>query len=117
MVNTANELSMSCLWSSFKDILQADLDHVRDHWNTYYIRRSHHDTVLGRPGELFHLPENSGFEDFICPFTGQQLDDMAVYCTTDEEENIFLKYFNYALESLYLHHLTVWREALTLFQC
>ena len=50
------------------------------------------------------------------PITEQQLDDMAVYCTTDEEENIFLEYFNYALESLNLHRPTNWREALTLFQ-
>ena len=26
------------------------------------------------------------------------LNDMAVYCTTDEEGNIFLEYFNYALD-------------------
>lgn len=107
---------MSCLWFCFKDILQADLDHVRDHWNTHYIRKSRHNTVPGRSDELFYLPENSGFEDFRCSITEQQLDDMAVYCTTDEEENIFLEYFNYALESLNLHRPTNWREALTLFQ-
>ena len=116
IVDNASELSMSCLWFCFKDILQADLDHVRDHWNTHYIQKSRHDTVPGRPDELFYLPENSGFEDFRCPITEQQLDDMAVYCTTDEEENIFLEYFNYALESLSLNRPTNWREALTLFQ-
>ena len=117
---------MSCLCFCFKDILQVDLDHVKDHWNTHYIQKSRHDTVPGRPDELFYLPENSGFEDFRCPITEQQLDDMAVYCTTDEEENIFLvrifpylcafKTFFYALESLNLHRPTNWREALTLFQ-
>ena len=77
-----------------------DLDHVRGHWNSHYLRKSHHDTVPGRPHS------NSGFEDFRCPITKQQFDDIAVYCTTDEEENIFEEYFNYALESLNLHHPT-----------
>ena len=72
---------------------------MRDHWNTYYIRKSRQDTVPGRPDELFYLPENSGFEDFRCSITEQRLDDMTVYCTTDEKENIFPEYFNYALES------------------
>ena len=107
IVDTASELSMSCLWFCLKDILQADLDHVRDHWNTHYIQKSRHDTVPGRPDELFYLPENIGFEDFRCPITEQQL---------DEEGNIFLEYFNYALESFNLHCATNWREALTLFQ-
>lgn len=57
IVDTASELSMTCLWFCFKDILQADLDHVRDHWNTHYIRKSRHDTIPGRPDELFFLPE------------------------------------------------------------
>lgn len=79
---------MSYLWFCCKDVLQADLDHVRDNWNTHYNKKSHHDTIPGRPDELFYLPENSGFEDFRCPFTEQQLYDMALYSTTDTEENI-----------------------------
>ena len=67
IVDTSSELSMSCLWFCFKAIF--DLDHVRDHWNTHYIRKSRHDTIPGRPDELFCLPENSGFEDFKCPIT------------------------------------------------
>lgn len=62
IVNTASELSMSYLQFCFKDILQTDLDSVRDHWNTHYIRKSLHDTVPGRPDKLFYPPENSGFQ-------------------------------------------------------
>ena len=64
--------------------------------------------------ELFYmyLPENSGFEDFKCPITQQQLDNMAVCCATVEDENLFLEYFSYVLESLNLHHPTDWREAI-----
>ena len=38
--------------------------------------------------------------------------NLAVYCTTDEEENIFLEYFNYVLESLNLQRPPNWRKAL-----
>ena len=48
--------------------------------------------------DLFYLPENSGFEDFKCPITQQQLDNMAVYFATVEDENLFLEYFSYVLE-------------------
>ena len=84
--------------------------------NTHYIRKSRHDTIPGRPDELFYLPENGGFEDFKCPVTEQLLEDMAVYCGSVEDENIFLEYFNYVSENLNLHHPTNWREALALFQ-
>ena len=90
---------MSCLWFCCKDVLQADLDHVRDNWNTHYNKKLHQDTIPSRPDELFYVPENSGFEDFRCPFTEH-----------------FMEYFNYVLESLNLHCPTNWREALTLFQ-
>ena len=83
---------------------------MRDHWNTYYIRKSRQDTVPGRPDELFYLPKNSGFEDFRCSITEQRLDDMAVYCTTDEIENIFRSIL------IMRWSPTSWREALTLFQ-
>ncbi|KAL9967288.1 hypothetical protein ACROYT_G025485 [Oculina patagonica] len=31
---------------------------VKEHWNSHYIRKSHHDIVKGRPNELFNLPSN-----------------------------------------------------------
>ena len=97
---------MSCLWFCCKDVLQADLDHVRDNWNTHYNKKSHHDTIPGRPDELFYLPENNGFEDFRCPF---------VQYNRHRRKHV-MEYFNYALESLNLHCPTNWREALALFQ-
>ena len=39
---------------------------------------------------------------------------MAVCCATVEDENLFLEYFSYVLESLNLHHPTDWREALAI---
>lgn len=82
------EISMRCLLFCFKDVLQTDLDSVKNHWNTHYIRKSRHDTIPGRPAELYYLPENNGFQDFKFAVTAQQLHDMGVYCEMPNEDNI-----------------------------
>ena len=51
---------MGCLWYCFAQILQSDLDIVREHWNSHRIRKSRHNTVSGRPDSLFFLPEHHG---------------------------------------------------------
>lgn len=48
-----------CIWFCFKELVQHDLDFVVLHWNTHYMRQSRHNTVPGRPDELFFLPERS----------------------------------------------------------
>ena len=83
------EISMRCLLFCFKDVLQTDLDSVKNHWNTHYIRKSRHDTIPGRPAELYYLPENNGFQDFKFAVTAQQLHDMGVYCEMPNEDNIW----------------------------
>ena len=52
-VAVRNQLGEEALWYCFYRILQEDLDLVREHWNTHRIRDSKHDTVPGRPDELF----------------------------------------------------------------
>ena len=56
-----NQLQIECLWFCFSSIIQQDLDFAVQHWNSHCIRRSRHDTISGRPDELFCFPEcNSG---------------------------------------------------------
>ena len=62
---TGNELQMECLWFCFSGLIQQDLDRVKEHWNSHYIRGSRYDTVKGRPNELFYLPELHNTEDFL----------------------------------------------------
>lgn len=54
---TGSNLHEECLWFCFAEVIQQDLEFVRLHWNTHYIRRSRHDTVPGRPDELYFVPE------------------------------------------------------------
>ena len=42
--NQANELESEAMWFCFAPLLQADLDEMKHHWNTHYIRKSRHDT-------------------------------------------------------------------------
>ncbi|CAB3995690.1 Hypothetical predicted protein [Paramuricea clavata] len=106
---------MQCLWFCFKNILQADLDSVKDNWNSHYIRRSRHDTIPGRPNELYYLPENSGFQDHKCDVSEEQLRDMGIYCELPDDDNTFEQYFGYVMESQNLVPPSTWREALFLY--
>ena len=55
-----NRLHEEYLWFCFAELIQQDLDFVKIHWNTHYIRQSGHDTVPGKPDELYFPPENFG---------------------------------------------------------
>ena len=57
----------------FADLIQQDLDFVKIHWNTLYIRQSRHDTVPGKPDELYFLPENFGALDLLQPVSPESL--------------------------------------------
>ena len=58
--NLGDEIQMVCLWFCFAQLLQDDLDKIKQHWYTHLIRGSSHDTISGRPDELFFLPELHG---------------------------------------------------------
>lgn len=58
-----NELQQERIWFCFNKLVQDDLDAVKDHWNSHRIRHSRHDTVSGRPDELFFLLEHHGDAD------------------------------------------------------
>ena len=51
---------MACLGFSFAQLLQDELDKVKQHWYTHLIRGCSRDTVSGRADELFFLPELQG---------------------------------------------------------
>ena len=76
---TANMLEAECLWFSFSNLLQKELDEVQHHWNTHYIRRSRHDTLAGRPNELYYLPENVDAENHVKVVEDEKLCDMLNY--------------------------------------
>lgn len=114
-LNTASDLHKECLWYCFAQLLQQDLDFVKQHWNSHYIRKSRFDTIAGRPNELFFLPECSDAHNHIKVVTEVQFQDMSQYCYSYEEENIIQEYFQTVGGQLGLVQPTNWRQALTMY--
>ena len=113
---TGNELQMECLWFSFSGLIQQDLDRVKEHWNSHYIRESRHDTVKGRPNELFYLPELRNTEDFLAPVSAQQCDYITEnYLALAESTNEYQEYFQYAFQAAGLSNPQNWRKSLDLY--
>ena len=105
-----------CLWFCFNEILQQDLDFFRVHWNTHYIRQSRHDTIAGKPDELFFLPETFGGEDQMQPVTDAQLEVVASHCEEPIVDNDYQSYFNYVVDLQQLAKSRNWKECLNLFE-
>ena len=56
-VDLGNELQRECLWFCYHKVIQNDLDHVKQHWNTHRIWPTRHGTVPGVPNVLYFLPQ------------------------------------------------------------
>ena len=116
MLTTGNNLEMECLWFCFSNLIQQDLDEVKDFWNTHYIRRSRHETVAGRPDELYHLPERHNTEDFLQPVDADQHQHvLEIYPDIQEDQNEYEAYFNYVMDQCDFHHPNSWSEGLELY--
>ena len=116
-LNTADNLQKECLWFSFSDLIQADLNSVQRHWNSHYIRKSRFDTISGRPDELYFLPESSGATDHIQSVDEEDFQDMSAYCHHySDEDNIFQEYFQMVKEQLGISSPTDWRAALDMYR-
>ena len=74
LFNPSNDLENECLWLCFSDVIQNDLDYVKEQWNTRRIRDSKHDTILGILDGLYHFPEkNGGIENLGITISAQQI--------------------------------------------
>ena len=111
-----NDLEMEWLWFCFSNLIQQDLDHVKDHWNTHYIRRPRYDTVPGRPDELFHVAEMHNSQDFLQVVNEEQCQEVLErYADNQEDENEHQDYFNYVTDQCGLSQPHDWREGLVLY--
>ena len=89
---------------------------MRDHWNTHFIHRSRHETVPGRPDELFFLPELHSSQDYKQPVTVEQCQHILEnHLGMEECGNEYQEYFEYVLDSTDLAPPQDWREGLNLY--
>ena len=109
-------MQSECLWFTFAPLLQADLDLVKEHWNTHYIRKSRYDTVAGRPNSLYFLPEiNGGVADIILPVPQHDMIYAQTHVVDNPEPNVFQEYFHYVMNTCELQAPGNWREGLNLY--
>jgi len=71
ILDLISQIHREALWYSFADVLQDDLDKVKDGWNSHCIRKSKHVTVSGVPDMMYFLPEEFGRIDCLCPVSGK----------------------------------------------
>ena len=115
------EIHTEALWFCFADILQDDLDKVKDYWNSHRIRESKHATVSGVPDMMYFLPEEFGGSDCLYQVTAaDKLTEMEDYLqelgVDDDTDSIWEDYFQYVMERNGFSLPTCVLEAGKLFQ-
>ena len=79
-----------------------------------YICQSRHNTVPGRPDELYFLPENFGVigaSDPFQPGSPEKLNKARIKCNTTDSKNDFQEYFNHVWSLLDISKPANWKEA------
>ena len=67
LLEFGNTFQMKCLWFCYFKVLQNELDNVKAHWKSHYIRQSRHDTIPGVSDILYYSPENFDGIDCLAP--------------------------------------------------
>ena len=114
-----SQINREALLYSFADVLQDDLDKVKDYWNSHRIRKSKHATVSGVPDMMYFLPEEFGRIDCLFPVSGklrEMEDKLQELGAEDDIDPIWQEYFQYVMERNGLSHPTSVLEAGNLFQ-
>ena len=116
ILDSSCEVKMECLWYCFSPVIQAELDAVKENWNTHYIRKSRHDTVNGRPDSLFFLPEHHGGVDMSVQVPEEKIQYTSTHIVEEIPTHELQDYFEYARLSLGCPQPNSWQEAVELFE-
>ena len=113
-----NEMHKECLWFCLSKFLRNNLNFVRVHWNTHYIRKSRFDTIPGKPDALYYLPENEGHTDQLITMSTAEIQSFQEHClriSDRDEDNEYHNYFKYVIEKDRLSLPDSWREGVQLY--
>ena len=84
----------------FAQLLEDDLDKVKEPGNTHQIKSSRHGTISGRRDKLLFLPEfHGGVDGLLHKVLDEEIYSMRENLTYEEEESIHQGYFEYVLEN------------------
>ena len=112
---SGNIVHKECLWFCFSNMLQEDLNYTKALWNNHYIRSSRHETVPGRPDELYFLPEHHNYEDQRQPVDAVKINEIREHVADENVQNDLEEYFQYVCTSERLERPTDWKSALNLY--
>ncbi len=115
-LDCASEISMECLWYCFAELIQKDMDFVKEHWNSHRIRKSRHETTAGRPDSLFFLPEHHGVTNLLNAVPQEEIDFVSEHVVYTNSTNEYQEYFDYVMTTLGLNKPTTWEEAGNLYR-
>ena len=110
-LDCASEISMECLWYCFAELIQKDMDFVKEHWNSHRIRKSRHETTAGCPDSLFFLPEHHGVTNLLNAVPQEEIDFVSEHVVYTNSTNEYQEYFDYVMTTLGLNKPTTWEEA------
>ena len=116
VVDLTNQIEKECLWFCFAGLIQQNLNDVKEHWNTHYIRKSKFDTIKGRPDSLYYLPElHGGVNNLLLPVPDNEKNFAKQHIVANDEPNEYYSYFTYVTRICGLEQPTDWKEGLKLY--
>ena len=117
-LDASNRMHLECIWFCFSEIIQKELDEVRDEWNNHYIRASRHHTASGIPNTLYFLPEGVGTMDCKHQYDLECLEEIKneLHLPDDLNESlIYQEYFSYAKQMIGVAEPNSWRDAVKMY--
>ena len=106
ILDLTNQIHTDALWFCFANILQDDLDKVKDYWNSHCIRKSKYGTMSGVPDMMYFQPEEFGRSDCLVPVFERlremehRLQELGV---DDHSDPIWEECLLYVMERMVLH--------------
>lgn len=76
ILDLTSDLHKEAIWFCFADLLQTDLDKVKEYWNSHRIRKSKHAIVSGVPDMMYFLPEDFGHTDCLISILPHKFTEM-----------------------------------------
>ena len=85
------------------------MNHVKEHWNGHYIRRSRYYIVNGRPDALFYLPKiHGGSPGLLQPVPEDELSYATNQLVDKDEPNVYQEYFEFVTRECNMSRLPNW---------
>lgn len=112
------EVHREALWYCFHSLLQNELDFIKEHWNSHFIRKSRYDTIGGRPDVMYNIPEEFGGEGNLkLSITNENIEYVREHVIEEtEEENEYTDYFDYVRNECGLEIPQSYEEGIGLFR-